>query len=67
MNIASATQQALSGLASAVTLDGASIAMFNRFPTSAAIFAAAGLLSPEYNCRLKWCRWYAGTGLQLSK
>ena len=52
MNIASATQQSLSlGANSAVTLDGISIAMVNRYPAGQSagqasnIFAAAGLSS----------------------
>lgn len=49
MNIASATQQSLSlGANSAVTLDGATIAMVNRYPAATDIYSAAGL-SPEYN------------------
>jgi len=49
MNIATATQQAQNGLSNAaVTLDGVSIAMVNRYPTAAAIFTAAGL-SADYS------------------
>jgi len=49
MNIASATQQA-QNLASgaAVTLDGATITMVNRYPTAADIYTAAGL-STDYS------------------
>jgi MSHA pilin protein MshA len=48
MNIASATQQSLGlGANAAVTLNGITIAMVNRFPTAAAIYDAAGL-STEY-------------------
>ncbi len=44
MNIASATQQALSlGANSAVALDGISIAMVNRYPAATDIYSAAGL------------------------
>lgn len=49
MNIASATQQSLGYSAGqAVTLDGVTIAMANRYPTAAAIATAAGL-SAEYS------------------
>lgn len=55
MNIASATQQALNlGVNSPVTLDGAQIAMVNRYPAGVSagaisnIYAAAGL-SAEYS------------------
>lgn len=49
MNIATATQQSLSlGANSAVTLDGATIAMVNRYPAATDIYSAAGL-STEYN------------------
>ena len=49
MNIASATQQSLNlATASAVTLDGVTISMVNRYPTAAAIYTAAGL-SAEYS------------------
>lgn len=49
MNIASATQQSLGYSAGqAITLDGVSIAMANRYPTAAGIITAAGL-SAEYS------------------
>ena len=49
MNIASATQQSLNLAAnSAVTLDGATIAMVNRYPAATDIVSAAGL-SAEYS------------------
>lgn len=49
MNIASATQQSLGYSAGqAVTLDGVSIPMANRFPTAAGIITASGL-SAEYS------------------
>ena len=48
MNIASATQQSLSlGANSAVTLDGVTISMVNRYPKADAIATVAGL-SAEY-------------------
>jgi len=48
MNIASATQQSLSyGANSAVTLDGVTISMVNRYPAADAIATVAGL-SAEY-------------------
>lgn len=48
MNIASATQQSLSyGANSAVTLDGVTISMINRYPAADAIATVAGL-SSEY-------------------
>jgi MSHA pilin protein MshA len=46
MNIATATQQAQNAASNAaVTLDGVTINMVNRFPTAASIFTAAGLSS----------------------
>jgi MSHA pilin protein MshA len=44
MNIASATQQSLGYSAGqAVTLEGTTITMVNRYPTAAAMYSAAGL------------------------
>ena len=49
MNIATATQQSLGYSAGqAITLDGVSIPMANRYPTAAGIIVAAGL-STEYS------------------
>lgn len=49
MNIATATQQSMGYSAgAAVTLDGVSIPMVNRYPTAAAIYSAAGL-SPDFS------------------